>query len=284
MGDCLKVNLTNETQGGPVTFHVDGLGYAPGVVGEVFPTESQTYFFFAHPEIGETVGLLRDSADVLRNPGLGLYGAIIVGPRGSTYTHPESGEDMSGASSWRVDVHPLGEASYRDFTFMIQDEDEVIGTAIMPYTEHVEGVVGLNYKNESLLDRLLIDADTSRLFNSDVHGDPATPLAEAFVGDPVRFHVLVPFSEQAHVFTVEGHRWPLESKRLGSDILSAIQLGGLEAITIILENGAGGRGGMPGDYLYGDHREPYREAGLWGLFRVYPRSSLDAGLLPLVHP
>jgi FtsP/CotA-like multicopper oxidase with cupredoxin domain len=284
VGDCLKVNLTNETQGGPVTFHVDGLGYAPGVVGEVFPTESQTYFFFAHPEIGETVGLLRDSADVLRNPGLGLYGAIIVGPRGSTYTHPESGEDMSGASSWRVDVHPLGEASYRDFTFMIQDEDEVIGTAIMPYTEHVEGVVGLNYKNESLLDRLLIDADTSRLFNSDVHGDPATPLAEAFVGDPVRFHVLVPFSEQAHVFTVEGHRWPLESKRLGSDILSAIQLGGLEAITIILENGAGGRGGMPGDYLYGDHREPYREAGLWGLFRVYPRSSLDAGLLPLVHP
>ena len=33
---------------------------------------------------------------------------------------------------------------------------------------------------------------------------------------------------------------------------------------MMIEGGAG----APGDYIYGDHREPYREAGLWGVFRV----------------
>jgi len=32
---------------------------------------------------------------------------------------------------------------------------------------------------------------------------------------------------------------------------------------------AGGPAQLAGDYLYGDHRAPYQEAGLWGLFRVY---------------
>ena len=47
-----------------------------------------------------------------------------------------------------------------------------------------------------------------------------------------------------------------------------------------MSSGAGGRTSIPGDYLYGDHREPYREAGIWGLFRVYP---LDADLATLRH-
>ena len=104
---------------------------------------------------------------------------------------------------------------------------------------------------------------------SAVHGDPATPLLEAFAGDPVRIHILAPFSEQAHVFSIEGHEWPFEPGRSGTDMLSSVQIGGLEAITIWLADGAGGRDALPGDYLYGDHREPFREAGLWGLFRVY---------------
>ena len=43
----------------------------------------------------------------------------------------------------------------------------------------------------------------------------------------------------------------------------------LDALMLVLEGGAGGRGGLPGDYVYGDHREAYREGGLWRLFRVF---------------
>jgi len=63
-------------------------------------------------------------------------------------------------------------------------------------------------------------------------------------------------------------------------LLSWIQGGGLEAIGLSRAGGAGGRDVLPGDYLYGDHREPFREAGLWGLFRVYPQGA-DVPLLPL---
>src|SRR5690606_35019373 len=116
--------------------------------------ESRTYTYYAHPEVGETVALVRDWGNVLENPGLGLYAAIIVGPAGAAYTDPLTGADLSLAAGWRADVHLPSGQSYRDFTLLLQDEDEVIGTAVMPYTENVAGVVGVNYRAESLLDRL----------------------------------------------------------------------------------------------------------------------------------
>ena len=80
---------------------------------------------------------------------------------------------------------------------------------------------------------------------------------------------------------MEGHQWPLEPGRIGADMLSSVQVGGLEALTIRIAFGAGGRTSVPGDYLYGDHREPYREAGLWGIFRVYPAGADVNTLVPL---
>ena len=151
----------------------------------------------------------------------------------------------------------------------------------MPYSEEVEGVLGLNYRSEPLDPRLAQDEDTSLVFSSSVHGDPATPLIEAVSGDPVKIHVLVPFSEQSHVLTIEGHPWPVEPGKQGSDMLSAVQIGALEAITIQPHGGAGGRTGLPGDYLYGDHREPYRQAGIWGIFRVLPEGNAEGRLQPL---
>ncbi|MCI0794185.1 MAG: multicopper oxidase domain-containing protein, partial [Chloroflexi bacterium] len=268
VGDCIRVSLSNETTGGPVSFHADMLSYDPaqsmGIaaganpIQTVAPGEARTYTFYAHPEVGETVALVRDWGNVLENPGLGLYGAVIVGPAGAKYTDPVTGEDAAMKSSWRVDVHPPSRPAYRDFSLFIQDEDEVIGTHIMPYSQEVEGVLGLNYRLEPLGERLTQDKNPSRVFDSRVHGDPATPIIEAMAGDRVAIHVLVPSSEQAHVFTLEGHQWPVEPGRKGSDLVSSLQVGALEAVTLVPEWGAGGREGLPGDYLYGDHREPYR--------------------------
>lgn len=85
----------------------------------------------------------------------------------------------------------------------------------------------------------------------------------------MRLHVLLPWNEQAHVFAIEGHRWPLEPGRAGTDLLSAMQVGGMEAVTLHLVGGAGNGLGLAGDFVYGDHRLPYRDAGLWGIFRVH---------------
>ena len=183
-------------------------------------------------------------------------------------------------AGWRADVVPPAGPPYRDFALFVQDQDEVIGTAVMPYTEDVKGAVGLNYRAEPLGQRSKNGGDPSRSSRSRTNRNPATPLLEAFAGDLVKIHLLLPWSEQVQVFSIEGHRWPFEPGRPGSNLLSSILVGGMEALTLTLSEGAGGSGRLPGDYLYGDHREAYREAGLWGIFRVHdPRSA--ARLRPL---
>lgn len=290
VGDCLKLDLTNATTSA-VSLHADMLAFDPqtsyGVGAGNDPTQAvavgatRTFTFFASPEVGETTALLRDWGNVLENPRLGLYGAIVVGPRGATYSDPVSGADVSNRAAWTVQVHPPGGESYRDATVFLQDEDLVIGTAIMPYTQQVQGVVGLNYHTEPFASRLAQGGDLSQVLWSAVHGEPSTPRIEAFMGDPIRLNVLVPYSEQSHVFTVEGHEWPLEPGLAGTRVMSSIQLGGLEAIALRLVAGGSARAQLPGDYVYGDHREPYREAGLWGLLRVYPPDAKGVKLLPL---
>src|SRR5438094_2316 len=60
--------------------------------------------------------------------------------------------------------------------------------------------------------------------------------------------------------------WPYLAGPATATSRCSTQLGALDALTLRL---VAGSGGMPGDYLYGDHREPCRQAGLWGLLRVY---------------
>jgi manganese oxidase len=98
----------------------------------------------------------------------------------------------------------------------------------------------------------------------------------------VRIHLLLSWSEQAQVFSLEGHRWPFEPARPGSNLVSSRLMGGMEALTFVITESAGGPGRLGGDYVYGNHREAYHEAGQWGIFRVYDRS--PAKLRPLGSP
>ena len=119
-------------------------------------------------------------------------------------------------------------------------------------------------------------------FDPILYSDSSAPVLETYAGDNIKIHVLVPFSEQNPVFSIEGHSWPLEPRMEGSYLVSSIQIGGTETITISPMGGAGGKFNIPGDYLYGDHRLPYKEAGLWGILRVRPKNNLIPTLMPLV--
>ncbi|HUR18034.1 MAG TPA: multicopper oxidase domain-containing protein [Acidimicrobiales bacterium] len=296
VGECLKLHLRNAVATGSVSLRCDLLASDPlesgGVAAgfnpdqTVAPGEVRTSTFYASPEVGETVSVVRDGGDVVANSALGLYGAIVVGPAGSTYRDAASGTDMGGRSGWNVVVQPPSGPAYRDFTLLFQDEDASIGTHRMPYTTNVQGTVGVNYRNEPLKGRLNSDPDAATVYSSSTTGRPlpSTPLLEAFAGDPVRIHALAPWSEQSQVFSVEGHRWAMEPGRRGTNMLSSVPLGGLDVVTANLEGGAGGRGHRAGDYLWGDHREPYREAGLWGIFRVLEPHARGGTIRPLPAP
>jgi hypothetical protein len=167
---------------------------------------------------------------------------------------------------------PLFKA-YRDYSLFFQDEDELMGIFSIPYVENVAGLTGVNYKAAPLSTRMAFGPEDA--FRADLLGDPPTPILEAYVGDPVMFHVFGASNEQNQVFAIENHEWPLERFMPGSDLLGSYQFGAEEVLNVVPNFGAGGNAQLPGNYLWLNHRQPYTEAGQWGYFRV-------CGVVPLL--
>jgi hypothetical protein len=107
---------------------------------------------------------------------------------------------------------------------------------------------------------------------------------KAFVGDPVVFRVGVAASDQFHSFTIGGHAFPLEPRMWSpssqrSQVIAARTLTAGETLDVWPVGGAGGATRYRGDYLYGDARQPFQEAGMWGIFRVQPLGSAGIAIL-----
>ena len=299
VGDCLKVKLTNKLKEGRASFAAFGLAFDPkdsqGVnLGNnpgdqtVASGESRTYTFYADPFNGETQSLVWDWGNVATNPRNGLFGGVIVGPKGSMYRDPKTGEDISMKNSWNADVivdrtiqGNEGRANYRDVALYFQDEDNIIGTSFMPYVQNVAGLTGVNYRSEPYLHREETGCSLGRMFQPcevDNPQDPATPLIEAHAGDKVRIHVFGASSEQNGMFTLEKHEWPIEPFLPGADMISTVEFSGSEGLDVFLPS-AGGKWSMAGDYVWSNGRLPYSQSGQWGYLRVLP--STDQRILPL---
>ena len=300
LGDCVKVNLKNKMAKSRASFFAPGLAFDPrdshGLnVGNnpgdqtVAPGESRTYTFYAHPANKETTSLVWDGGNIILNPRNGLYGAVIVGPKGSQYRDPVTGEDLSQKNAWRADViidHTLventGKRNYRDVALFFQDEDNIIGTSFMPYVQNVAGLSSVNYRAEPDKFREEQGCTLDKMFQPcvvDKPEDPVTPLIEAHAGDSVRIHVIGANSEQNGMFQVEGHEWPIEPYMPGADMISVVEFGGSETLDVFLRQGAGGPTGIPGDYIWANARLNYQQAGQWGYLRVLPTG--DQRILPL---
>ena len=159
VGDGVQVNLKNSLAAGRVSFHADNLAYDPlqsqGInIGNnpgdqtIGPGEQKTYTFYAHPEIGENAALVQDFGNPMTHQRDGLFGAIVIGPKGSLYRDPVTGADISLKNSWRADVildpslpQNAGRANYRDFALYFQDEDNILGTSFMPYLQKTAGLI-----------------------------------------------------------------------------------------------------------------------------------------------
>ncbi|MBI3603033.1 MAG: multicopper oxidase domain-containing protein [Nitrospirae bacterium] len=299
VGDCIKVNLKNKMKQGRASFSAIGLAFDPkdslgANVGNnpgdqtIAPGESRTYTYYADPFLGEAASLVWDWGNVMTNPRNGLFGAVIIGPKGAKYRDPKTGEDISQKNSWVADVIvdrsiPGNEmrANYRDAALFFQDEDNIIGTSFMPYVQNVAGLTGVNYRSEPYKFREESGCSLGKMFQpckTDKPEDPVTPIIETHAGDPVRIHVFGANNEQNQMFSVEKHEWPIEPFMRGADQISVVEFSGSEAIDAFLRS-AGGPYRVPGDYVWSNQRLPYSQSGQWGYLRVLP--SGDQRLLPL---
>lgn len=300
LGDCIKINLKNKMNGSRASFFAPGLAFDPkdslGLnVGNnpgdqtIAPGESRTYTYYAHPENKETTSLVWDGGNIVTNPRNGLFGAVVVGPKGSQYRDPVTGEDVSSKNAWRADVivdrslpENAGKVNYRDVALFFQDEDNIIGTSFMPYVQNVAGLTAVNYRAEPYKFREEQGCSLGKMFQPctvDKPLDPVTPLIEAHAGDAVRIHVIGANNEQNGMFAVEGHEWPIEPYMAGADMISVVEYSGSEVLDVFLRQGAGGPFRLAGDYLWSNQRLPYTQSGQWGYFRVLPTG--DQRILPL---
>ena len=299
IGDCVKIKLTNRMKKERASMHVNNIAFDPkdsqGInVGNnkgdqtVAPGKSKTYTYYAHPDYNINGALIWDFGNLTRNVRNGLYGSIIIGPRGSVYRDPETGKDISGGNSWKADVivdksYPENRAldNYRDFALYFQDEDNIIGTSFMPYLQNVAGLTGVNYRLEPWSYREDEGCEMGNIFTACVaaDSDPATPTLKAHAGDKVMINVFGAHNEQNQMFNLDGHQWRRHLNQKGSDMIDVEEFGGREYIQAFLKDGAGGRYHNPGTYLWLNARTPYQQAGQWGYFKVLPQG--DNSILPL---
>jgi hypothetical protein len=276
-GECIEINLTNHLAD-PASLNLAQLPFDPqGSYGAAIgfnqdsttpPGGSKVYRFYADRELGTTVFV--DLADPSR-VAHGAFGAVVVEPAGAVYRDSVSGAVLQSGVEASI-ITP--QARFRELVTLFTDTDPIIGHNTMPYPTSVSGFTGINYAAESFAGRLLQNADPTLIFNSTAHGDPRQ-VVRAHAGDPFVFRVAEPWGEQAHVFSVEGHVFPLEPAMPGSEEVSARYLLPGYSLSAVITNGVGD----PGDYLFLDHREPFLEAGLWGILRVLNPG--DLGIKPL---
>ncbi|MDP6712745.1 MAG: multicopper oxidase domain-containing protein, partial [Nitrospinaceae bacterium] len=297
IGECVKIKLTNRLKKGNASLHANNIAFDPkdsqGInVGNnsgdqtVAPGKSKLYTFYAHQDYNINGALLWDFGDLTGNVRDGLFGGIIIGPRGSVYRDPETGKDISLGNSWKADViidksYPENRdlENYRDFALYFQDEDNILGTSFMPYLQNVAGLTGVNYRLEPWSYREDEGCELGNMFTACVaaSGDPATPTLKAHAGDRVMINIFGAHNEQNQMFNVDGHQWRRHLNQENSDMIDVEEFGGGEYIQAFIK--AGGTYNNPGTYLWLNARTPYQQAGQWGYFKVLPAG--DRSVLPL---
>jgi manganese oxidase len=232
------------------------------------------------------------SSDPIKHSNKGAIGALIIEPQGSTWV-----EDAGARSS--ATVTKADGTTFRDFVVQIQNDVNLrygdgtaVPTVALEEDSEDSGHKAINYRTEPMWKRMGYAPETAldltrtldftnALSNAQVGGDPETPIFTAKVGTPTRFHFLEPGGHgRDNVMEIHGHAWQEEpyvngSTAIGDNVLSewlgaSMGHGPSNHVDAPLQNGAGGKFGVTGDYLYRTFQSFQFDGGIWGIFRVTP--------------
>lgn len=258
----------------------------------VGPGESITYRWFAESETDTAA--LWDMADVRSNRHHGAFGQLLVEPEGSTWLDACTGEPTETARE--AIIRPPDGEDFREFALSMSDARYVVNdeldSCVVPRNGNGEdddevdpgapcnqlgdaedqGYMGFNNRSEPFWRRFELNDDRQeRVYDSEIHGDPATPVFRAHVDDPVRFRLSQPADASRgiswHLANHEWKRFPdvSESPIVGVD--GRFTPG--KSATVEPIDGAGGLTADAGDFIYKEMKDRRRlESGSWGIFRV----------------
>lgn len=248
---------------------------------------------------------LTSMGDVIKHSSHGAIGALIIEPEGATW---KTDADMDAAATV---TSKDKKTSFREFVVLYQDDLSLRqgGEALFNLRNGDDaedsGQKAFNYRTEPIWGRLgvgpgvepnaMLDYKLDNAFSSKVRNafcaspdlkkkpcDPMTPIFKAKAGDDVRFRVLHPAGHpRQHGFTVYGHNWystpwnedstKQEANPDSQNLVgSAGGIGPGKHLNLLMK--AGGQFAVPGDYMYRSQEGFQFGGGLWGIFRVEPRS------------
>lgn len=263
----------------PVASPGVNVGYNP-VEQTAGPGECVRYLWHADREYGTC--LLTSFGDLRNHRHHGLFGAVIVEPSGAKYYDNVCPVEENHKEE-TVIIAP-GVETFREFVLFAHNGIRLLdkdGNLIKTTEQDVEegghgapdhedtGEKGYNYRSERFFNRLKRIPLIEKVFDSKVHGDPATPFFQAYTGERVIIRLLMPADKPRNIsFALHGHRWRAQTEDPFSNtvpIQGAVSVGNVFNIELERTN-------CPGDYLYrsGSLRWDV-ESGMWGIFRVLSR-------------
>lgn len=303
VGDCVRVRLQNDLDVITAGDHVErwDTSIHPHYVGyDVLASDSlpNGFNYYQADSPNETIEsrwfadeegtiYFHDHIFAIMEGVHGMFCGFMVEPRGSEWRDPYSGDPVySGAQANIIppDGEPFREQAlhYHDFAPLRKPNGEFVN----PEREHVvnKGAMAINYRNAPYYNRgsgpdptAGSDTDDSAYVHSSaVHGDPPTPVVEAYDGDPIRFRVFQGAYEEQHTFSVHGLRTKREPELIEESVSK--YLGTSEAFTFEIPGAETERSGyeienpdgLPvRDYLYGSNVVDDLWTGMWGLVRLW---------------
>ncbi|MBP1155884.1 MULTISPECIES: multicopper oxidase domain-containing protein [unclassified Paenibacillus] len=210
----------------------------------------------------------------------GLFGALIVQPKGSWWTDPVTGKPLN--SGIYADVHHPLLPSFREYAWMFHDEMEVNDLTgqnpIDPHTLQHEASHSVNYRAEPMRNRMRLlqegvvcpDCEGEEVHHDSwVFGDPATPILRAYVGDPVKIRLMHGGVKETHVFHYHVHQWLFEAEDQDSELIDSQAISPQTSYTVSPLYGAGSLQGAFGDIIIHCHLYPHFTEGMWGMQRIF---------------
>ncbi len=294
-GDCIEVRLTNflpetlaatefqlKTLTDNISFHIhlvkfdvitsDGGANGYNNIASVFYGETLVERYYADEELNAC--FFHDHLNPNSHQQHGLFGGLIIEPKGSTYHDPKTDKPIRYGTKAVIKT-PSGR-KFREFGLFVHDfallfdkDGNALNPPPFPGSHDDPGVMGINYKSEPLRERLNNKYDdTSDVFNSKVHGDPVTPILETYPGDEIIIRLLDGAQEEQHIFNIHGMKWKKEIADKKSPLVQAQTMGISEVFNIRITDDY-----KPGDYIYYFGGQDDLWLGLWGIIRVYKKKT-----------
>ncbi len=318
-GDCARIILRNQTENDePVSIHIHGSSFIVRGTGQaatmtnkdslVMPGKFQEFEWYIPGDEPDNAHHFHSHA-TRDQWSLGMFGALVVEPRGSRYLDPWTGKELK--SGWMAMIEDPNGPDFREFAiwyheigdevFRILDrKGEMLAQRDMVTDAYRPGGRGLNLRSEPHGTRLALQAerhgihDESMAYGSYTFGDPATTVPRSYLGDPTKYRMMGG-SEMVHSHHLHGgaDRWPRSPEavtkaefdfaatssgtgpvkfppiRTSSERLDVQAIGAAESYTQMIECGSGGCQYGAGDYTFHCHIPQHYVTGMWGFWRVY---------------